>query len=140
MHAEYPLRSKLPDDSNAFERGSALALRSLVLLFAAYVFFHKLFPFTSLDARLADLTFGEFMMLVFQVLSSTTAAGYFIFNAFHPPPLSHRVRAWCEFWSALAFGVISLVAGSILIEVLARKGIELPAARWIARGILWLLL
>jgi hypothetical protein len=140
MHAEHPLRSKLPDDSNAFERRTAMALRSFVLLFAAYVFFHKLFPFTSLDTRLADLTFGEFMMLILQVLSSTTAAGYFIFNTFRPPPLPRRVRAWCEFWSALAFGVISLIVGSVLIEVLARKGFELPAARWIARGILWVLL
>jgi hypothetical protein len=140
MHAGYPLRSPFPDDSNALERGSAMALRSLVLLFATYVSFHKLFPFASLDTRLADLTFGEFMMLILQVLSSTTAAGYFIFNAFRPPPLPRRDRAWCEFWSGLAFGVISLVAGSILIEVLARKGFELPAARWTARGILWLLL
>ena len=134
------MRSKLPDDSNAFERCVAMALRSLVLLFATYVFFHKLFPFGSLDTRLADLTFGEFMMLILQVLSSTTAAGYFVFNTFRPPPLPCRVRAWCEFWSALAFGVISLVVGSVVIEVLARKGIELPAACWIARGILWLLL
>jgi hypothetical protein len=140
MHAEYPLRSNLPDDCNAFERGAAIALRSLVLLFAAYVFFHKLFPFASLDTRLADLTFGVFMTLILQVLSSTTAAGYFIFNTFRPPPLPRRDRAWCEFWSGLAFGVISLIIGSVLIEVLARRGIELPAARWIARGILWLLL
>jgi hypothetical protein len=133
------LRSKVPEDSSTLERAVAVTLRSFVLLLVAYVLFHKLFPFAVLGERLADLTVGEFLLIIFRTVAAISGAAYPFIKAIRLPHLKERDRAWCEFWSGLAFGTIALVAGSILIAVLERKGISIGPARLLARGILWLL-
>jgi hypothetical protein len=122
-----------------FERGSAIALRFLVLLLAAYVVLHKIFPLASLGKRLVDMTAGDFLLTVFEMLLALTASGYLIFKGFAYPPLPDRDRIWCDRWSAIAFGVASIFMGAGLVKLLERKDIDLGVAHWIARGILWLL-
>jgi hypothetical protein len=116
-----------------------MVLRSFVLLLAAYVLFHKLFPFDELAARLADVTIGDFLLVIFRTLTAMAAAVYLIFRGLSQPRLQDRDRIWCEHWSALAFGVITMIFGSILVALLERKGMTIAAAHWVARGILWLL-
>jgi hypothetical protein len=116
-----------------------MVLRSFVLLLAAYVLFHKLFPFDELAARLADVTIGDFMLVIFRTLTAIAAAAYLVFRGLSQPRLQDRDRIWCECWSALAFGVITMIFGSIVVALLERKGMTIGAAHWVARGILWLL-
>lgn len=131
--------SSKTSEANSFERWSAAALRSLVFLLAAYIVFHKIFPRRALDTRLADMTVGEFLLIVLEVLLASTAAGYLIIKGFKYPDLATRDRIWCERWSALAFGVTTIVMAATLIALLERKGINFGAARWVAHGVLWLL-
>ena len=126
-------------DVNKFERGSAIALRLLVLLLAAYIVFHKTFPFAALDRRLGDMTLGEFFLTIFQLVFAFTVAGYLIVKGFKYPDLKQRDRLWCERWSGLAFGVAAIVMGAALVVLLERKGSNFGVAHGIARGILWLL-
>ena len=116
-----------------------MVLRSFVLLLAAYVLFHKLFPFDELAARLADVTIGDFMLVIFRTLTAIAAAAYLVFRGLSQPGLQDRDKIWCERWSALAFGVITMIFGSIVVALLERKGMTIGAAHWVARGILWLL-
>jgi hypothetical protein len=122
-----------------FERGSATALRLLVLLLAAYIIFHKSLPLSALDKRVADITVGEFLLIVFEALFALTAACYLVFSGFRYPSTENRDRAWCERWSAMAFGIGTITMATILVVLIERKGIDLGAAHWIASGILWLL-
>jgi hypothetical protein len=135
----FALRSNVPEDSSTLERAVAVTLRSFVLLLVAYVLFHKLFPFAVLRERLADLTIGEFQLVIFRTIAAIFGAVYPIMKAIRLPHLKERDRPWCEFWSGLAFGTIALVVGSILIALLERRGVSLGPARLLARGILWLL-
>jgi hypothetical protein len=97
------------DKVNRFERGTATALRFLVLLLLAYIVFHKIFPLAALDRRLADMTVGEFLLTVCKVLFTSTTAGYLLIKGFRYPGLQDRDRIWCERWSAIAFGVSAIV-------------------------------
>ncbi len=133
------LRSKAPKDSNKFERGVAMALRSFVLLLAAYVFFYVIFPINLLGTRLGDVTVGEFLLVIFRTLVAATGAIYLIIRALQQPDLQDRDRIWCERWSGLAFGVIAIISASILVAIFERKGVKLTPADWMARGVLWLL-
>jgi hypothetical protein len=45
-------------------------------LLAAYIVFHKIFPLDLLDKRLVDMTLGEFLLVILEVLFASTAAGY----------------------------------------------------------------
>src|SRR6266567_4512834 len=40
---------------------------------------------------------------------------------------------------AVAFGVIAIIVGSMVVALLVRKGFDIAMARWIASGILWIL-
>lgn len=134
------MRAKAPNDSTRFERGSAIALRLLVLLLVAYIVFHKIFPFAVLQKQLGDLTVGEFLLTIFQTITATAAAAFVVFKGFRQPSLENRDRIWCERWSGLAFGIIAILFGSILIILLEKKGIVIATAHWAAYGVLWLLL
>lgn len=131
--------SKTPHDSNRLERGAATALRLFLFLLAAYVVFHKVFPFGALRTRLADMTVADFLLSLFQGLTATIGAAYFLIKGFILPDLQDRDRNWCEQWTALAFGVITISVGSILITLIERKGIIATMAYWVASCILWLL-
>ena len=78
-----------------------MALRSFVLLLAAYVVFHMIFPFDVLGTRLGDLTVGEFLLVMFKTLVAATGAIYLIIRALRQPDLQDRDRIWCESWSVL---------------------------------------
>jgi len=136
---EISLRSRTPNSSSGFERGMAMALRAFVLWLAAYIVFRMLFPFAVLGVRLADLTVGQFLMAMLQVLSAAAAAAYLLLKGLRHPPLADRDRVWCERWSAIGFGVWALLIGSVLLGLLERKGIVLPWVRWVAIGVLSLL-
>jgi hypothetical protein len=116
-----------------------MALRCLLFLLAAYIVFHKIFPFGLLRTRLADVTVADFLLLIFQSLIASIGAAFLVIRGFIQPALQDRDRVWCERWSALAFGVITMVVGSILITSLEGNGIILVIAYWVASGILWLL-
>ena len=131
--------SETSDKVNRFERGTATVLRSLVLLLAAYIVFHKAFPLAALNRSLADVTVGELILTVSKVLFAFTAAGYLIVKGFRYPSLQDRDRIWCERWSAITFGLSAIFMGAVLVAVQERKGINLGAAHWIAHGVLWLL-
>jgi hypothetical protein len=133
------LPSRAPDDSNRFERGAAIALRSFLFLLAAYIVFHKVFPFALLGFHLIDLTVGDFLRMMFQTLVSMVGAAYLLAKSFRLPDIKSRDRVWCERWIAIAFGVIAISFGSMVIALLERKGFDTGAARSLARGILWIL-
>jgi hypothetical protein len=138
INSGFSLNSKT-SDASGLERWSATVLRSLVLLLAAYIVFHKIFPLDLLDKRLVDMTLGELLLVVLEVLSASTAAGYLIIKGFKYPSAANRDRVWCERWSGIAFGMATIIMGSALVTLLGRKGINFGAARWIAHGVLWLL-
>lgn len=128
-----------PNGSSRLERGTAMVLRSFIFWLASYIVCRLLFPFAVLEVRLADLTVGQFLMAMLQVLSATTGAAYLLLKGLRHPPLAKRDRAWCERWSAIGFGVLALLIGSVLLGLLERKGIVVPWVRWIAIGVLSLL-
>jgi hypothetical protein len=131
--------SKAPDDSNRLERGTAMALRCFLFLLLAYIIFHKIFPFSLFRARLADMTGADFLFFILRSLIATAGAAYLAIKGFIQPDMQHRDRVWCERWTALAFGVITIAVGSILITLLERNGIIVITAYWVASCILWLL-
>jgi hypothetical protein len=90
-----------------------------------------------LGSRLVDLTVGDFLRMILQTLVSIIGAAYLVARSFRLPDLICRDRVWCERWMAIAFGVIAIIVGSIVIALLERKGFDTAMARWIARGILW---
>jgi hypothetical protein len=49
-----------PRDSDRFERGAALFLRSLVWLVSGYIVSHKIFPIDLAKMHLLEMTGGEF--------------------------------------------------------------------------------
>ena len=134
----FSLSSKT-SDASGFERWSATVLRLLVLLLTAYIVFHKIFPLDLLDKRLVDMTLGEFLLVVLEVLFASTAAGYLIIKGIKNTTAANRDRLWCERWSGIAFCLEAIIMGSVLVTLLGRKGVNLGAARWIAHGALWLL-
>jgi hypothetical protein len=85
------------------------------------------------------MTGGDFLLLILRSLTATTGAAYFAIRGFIQPNLQDRDRVWCERWTALAFGVITMAVGSILITLLERNGIIAIAAYWVASCILWFL-
>lgn len=131
--------SKAPHDSNKLERGVAIALRYFLFLLAAYVVFHKIFPFRVLGTRLGDMTLADFLLSIFQCLVATIGGAYFLIRGFFQPDLQDRDRVWCERWTGLGFGVITISIGSILIASIERKGAIVTMAYWVASCILWLL-
>jgi len=133
------LLSRAPDNSSRFERGAATALRSFLFLLAAYIVFHKVFPFALLGYHLVDLTVGDFLRVMSQTLVSIVGAAYFVAKSFRLPDIKCRDRVWCERWMAIAFGAIAIIFGSMAIALLERKGFDTGAARSLARGILWVL-
>lgn len=128
-----------PDDSNRLERGTAMALRYFLFLLAAYIAFHKIFPFDLFRTRLADMTGADLILLILRSLVATMGAAYFTIRGFIQPALHDRDRIWCERWTGLAFGVITIAVGSVLITTLEKDGTIIVAAYWVASGILWLL-
>jgi uncharacterized membrane protein HdeD (DUF308 family) len=136
----FSVPSKAPEDSNRFERGAAMALRGFVFLILAYVVFHKIFPFALFRTRLADMTGADFSLMIVRSLIAIAGAAYLVMRGFMQPALQERDRGWCERWAALAFGVITLVIGSIVITSLQpTASIVVVTAYWLATGILWLL-
>ena len=131
--------SKAPDDSNRFERGTAMALRYFLFLLVAYIVFHKIFPFGLFRTRLTDINGADLLLLIFRSLIATIGAAYFAIIGFIQPVLQDRDRIWCERWTGLAFGVITIAVGSVLITMLERDGIIIVTAYWVASCILWLL-
>ena len=128
--------SKAPDDSNRFERGIAMVLRCFLFLLAAYIVFHKIFPFGLFRTRLADMTGADLLLLIVRSLVATIGAAFFVVTGFIQPALHDRDRLWCERWTGLAFGVIAIAVGSVLISILEKKGIIIIAAHWVAICIL----
>jgi hypothetical protein len=135
----FSVPSKAPDDSNRFERGTAMALRYFLFLLVAYIVFHKIFPFGLFRTRLTDITGADLLLLIFRSLIATIGAAYFAIIGFIQPVLQDRDRIWCERWTGLAFGVITIAVGSVLITMLERDGIIIVTAYWVASCILWLL-
>src|SRR5712664_4801995 len=118
-----------------------MVLRYFLFLLAAYIVFHKIFPFGLFRTRLADMTGADLLLLIFRSLIATIGAAYFVVTGFIQPALHDRDRLWCERWTGLAFGVIAIAIafGSVLISILEKKGIIIIAAHWVASCILWLL-
>ena len=116
-----------------------MALRYFVFLLAAYIIFHKIFPFGLFRTRLTDITGADLLLLIFRSLIATIGAAYFAIIGFIQPVLQDRDRIWCERWTGLAFGVITIAVGSVLITMLERDGIIIVTAYWVASCILWLL-
>jgi hypothetical protein len=129
----------VPRDSNKFERGTALFLRSFVLLLFAYIVFHKLFPFDLLDMRLVEMTGADFLLLCFRSVVGTAAALYLAREAFNQPPLRERDRFFCECWAVLGLGIVLIVACSIIMRFVESESIIVRAAKLVARSVVWLL-
>jgi hypothetical protein len=129
----------VPRDSNKFERGTALFLRSFVLLLFAYIVFHKLFPFDLLDMRLVEMTGMDFLLLCFRTIVSTAAALYLARQAFNQPPLRERDSVFCECWATLGIGIILIIACSMIMRLVESESITVRTAKFVARGVVWLL-
>jgi hypothetical protein len=137
--ARLSVPSKTPEDSNKYERGAAMVLRSFLFLLLVYIIFHKIFPFALFTTRLADMTGADLLLLIFRTLLAIAGAGYFAVRGFVQPDLQDRDRLWCERWAGAAFGVIAITLGSVLITSLQGEGIIFALAYAVASGILWLL-
>jgi hypothetical protein len=86
------------------------------------------------------MTGADFLLLISRSLIATIGAGYFVITGFIQPALQDRGRIWCERWTGLAFGVITIAVGSILITAQEGTGVIIVSAHWVASCILWLLL
>lgn len=128
-----------PSSSSALERRIAVTLRWFLLWLTAYIAFRMLFPFTLLGVRVGDLTVGEFLMTMLRVSAAGAATIYLLLKGLRTPPPAAMDRTWCERWSAIAFGVLALLIGSVVLGLLERKGIVVPWIRWVAIGVLSLL-
>ena len=129
----------VPHDSNKLERGAALFLRSFVLSLAAYVVFHKVFPFDRLDMHLVEMTGADFLLLCFRSVFGTVAALYFVSKALAQPALRERDRIFCERWAALGIGTILIIGCSILMRFVEGEQTIVTVARLVARAVRWLL-
>jgi len=116
-----------------------MALRYFLFLLAAYIVLQKIFPFGLFRTRLADMTGADLLLLISRSLIATIGAANFAIAGFIQPALQDRDRIWCERWTGLAFGVITIAVGSILIAALEGTGIIIVTAHWVASCILWLL-
>ena len=65
---------------------------------------------------------ADLLLLIVRSLVATIGAAYFVVTGFIQPALHHRDRLWCERWTGLAFGVIAIAVGSVLISILEKKG------------------
>jgi hypothetical protein len=117
-----------------------MALRYFLFLLGGYIVFHKIFPFGLFRTRLADMTGADLLLLISRSLIAAIGAAYFVIAGFIQPALQDRDRIWCERWTGLAFGVITIAVGSILITALEGTAIIIVTAHWVASWILWLLL
>src|SRR5882724_1083562 len=98
-----------------------MVLRYFLFLLAAYIVFHKIFPFGLFRTRLADMTGADLLLLIARSLVATIGAAYFVVTGFIQPALHDRDRLWCERWTGLAFGVIAIAVGSVLISILEKR-------------------
>jgi hypothetical protein len=131
--------SGVPRDSNKFEQGTALFLRSLILLLSGYIVVHKVFPFDLLDKRLLEMTGADFLLLCFRSLVATAALLYSASNAFTQPALPERDRIFCERWVGLGLGTGLIIACSVIMPFTEGEGIIVRTAKLVAAGVLWLL-
>ena len=100
-----------------------MVLRYFLFLLAAYIVFHKIFPFGLFRTRLADMTGADLLLLIVRSLIATIGAAYLVVRGLIQPALHDRDRLWCERWTGLAFGVIAIAVGSVLISILEKKGL-----------------
>ena len=128
-----------PQDSNQLERGAALFLRSVVLLLAGYVVFHKIFPFDLLEMHLIEMTGADLLLLFLRSVFGTVAALYFLSKVFAQPPLRERDRLFCEHWAALGLGTILIIACSIIMRFVEGEQTIVRVAKLLARAVRWLL-
>jgi hypothetical protein len=120
-------------DSNKFERGTALFLRSFVLPLVAYVVFHKVFPFNLLRLHLVEMTGADFLLLCLRSLIATVAPLYLAQKALTQPLLQERDRVFCERWAVLGLGIILIIASSIVMRFVDDEGIIITTAKLVAR-------
>jgi hypothetical protein len=73
-----------------------MARRYFLFLLAAYIVFHKIFPFGLFRTRLADMTGADLLLLISRSLIATIGAAYFATAGFVQPALQDRDRTWCE--------------------------------------------
>ena len=60
-----------------------MVLRYFLFLLAAYIVFHKIFPFGLFRMRLADMTGADLLLLIFRSLVATMGAAYFAVTGFN---------------------------------------------------------
>jgi len=115
-----------------------MTLGIFFFLLAAYIVFHKVFPFALLEYRLIDLTVRDSAR---DPSNARQHPRQCVFGRKIVPTsgFEGQGQSWCERWIAIAFGTITIVVGSIVIALLQRKGFDTAMARWLARGILWVL-
>jgi hypothetical protein len=70
---------------------------------------------------LVDLTVGDFLLIVLRTLVSIFGAAYLVAKSFRLPDVKQRDIVWCERWIAIAFGVIAIIVGSMVIALLQRR-------------------
>ena len=68
------------------------------------------------------MTGVDLLLLIVRSLVATIGAAYFVVTGFIQPALHHRDRLWSKRWTGLAFGVIAIAVGSVLISILEKKG------------------
>jgi hypothetical protein len=128
-----------PRDSDRFERGAALFLRSLVWLLSGYIVSHKVFPIDLAKMHLLEMTGGEFLLLYFRTAIALVAVWYFASKAFAQPPLPERDSLFCERWAGLGLGIITIIACSVGMHFVQGEGIIVRSAKLLGSTVVWLL-
>jgi hypothetical protein len=128
-----------PRDSDRFERGAALFLRSLVWLLSGYIVAHKIFPFDLAKMYFLEMSGADFLFLCFRTAVALVAVWYFGSKAFAPPPLPERDRPFCEHWAALGLGIIMIMACSVAMHFVQGEGVIIESAKLLGRIVVWLL-
>jgi hypothetical protein len=85
------------------------------------------------------MTGADLLLLIFRSSIAAIGTGYLVKKGFAQPDLRDRDRVWCERWTALALGVITIAVGSVVITSLEETGTIMVMAHWVASGALWLL-
>jgi hypothetical protein len=127
-----------PRDSDRFERGAALFLRSLVWLVSGYIS-HKIFPIDLAKMRLLEMTGGEFLLLSFRTAIALVAVWFFASKAFALPALPERDKLFCERWAALGLGIITIIACSVGMQFVQGEGVIVRSAKVLGSAVVWLL-
>lgn len=99
----------------AFEKRSALVCRTLVLAAASWIVLRKGWPTQILAHRLVDLTLGQLIGAIIEMVFAVAVTGWLFYRLLNPPPEPRRTKDWCDGWTWAGTMPFVLVGAAFLV-------------------------